>query len=77
MLSKYQSKCKIGQQTSSYCASLGLTLLEFNYDKNDLLSKFDLFIHSTIGKGHTKSELDYYLDELVLPRISDLNVLSW
>ncbi|RVW95282.1 Zinc finger BED domain-containing protein RICESLEEPER 2 [Vitis vinifera] len=53
------------------------TLLELNYDEQDHLSKFDLFVHSTIGASHTKSELDYYLEESILPRNSNFDVLSW
>ncbi|WJZ82843.1 hypothetical protein VitviT2T_002568 [Vitis vinifera] len=53
------------------------TLLELNYDEQDPLSKFDLFVHSTIGESHTKSELDYYLEEFILPRNSNFDVLSW
>ena len=67
----------MGQQTSSYGTSFGSTLLEFNYDGQDPLSKFDLFVHSTIGKCCMKSKLDYYLKELVLIRILYLDVLSW
>ncbi|WJZ94265.1 hypothetical protein VitviT2T_013139 [Vitis vinifera] len=53
------------------------TLLELNYDEQDSLSKFDLFVHSTTGESHTKSELDYYLEESILPRNSNFDVLSW
>ncbi|KAL6329143.1 hypothetical protein AAG906_011596 [Vitis piasezkii] len=73
----YQSKSEMGQQTSSYGASLVSNLFELNYDEQDPLSKFNLFVHSTNGEGHAKSELDYYLEEPVLPRISDFDVLSW
>ena len=51
--------------------------MELNYDEQDLLSKFDLFVHSTTGESHTKSELDYYLEESILPRNSNFDVLSW
>ncbi|KAL6330000.1 hypothetical protein AAG906_039915 [Vitis piasezkii] len=53
------------------------TLLELNYDEQYPLSKFDLFVHSTIGESHTTSELDYYLEESILPRNSNFDVLSW
>ena len=33
LLSKYQSKSKVGQKTSSYGTSSSSTLLEFNYDE--------------------------------------------
>ena len=67
----------MGQKTSSYGNSSGSTLLELNYDEQDPLSKFDLFVHSTIGESHTKSELDYYLEKSILPRNSNFDVLSW
>ncbi|KAL6339971.1 hypothetical protein AAG906_038806 [Vitis piasezkii] len=67
----------LGQKTSSYGTSSGSTLLELNYDEQDPLSKFDLFVYSTIGESHTKSELDYYLEESILPRNSNFDVLSW
>ena len=47
------------------------------YDEQDHLLKFDLFVHSTSEEGHVKSELDYYLEEPLLPRISNFDVLSW
>ena len=77
LLSEYQSKSNLGQKTSSYGTSSGSTLLELNYDEQDPLSKFDLFVHSTTGESHTKSELDYYLEESILPRNSNFDVLSW
>ena len=77
LLSEYQSKSKMGQQTSSHGASSVSNLFELTYDEQDPLSKFDLFVHSTSEEGHAKSELDYYLEEIVLPRISDFDVLSW
>ena len=77
LLYEYQSKSKMGQQTSSHGASLVSNLFELTYDEQDLLLKFNLFVHSTSEEGHAKPELDYYLEELVLPRISDFDVLSW
>ena len=77
LLSEYQSKSKMGQQTSSHGASSVSNLFELTYDEQDPLSKFDLFVHSTSEEGHAKSKLDYYLEETVLPRISDFDVLSW
>ena len=67
----------MGQQTSSHGASSVSNLFELTYDEQDPLSKFDLFVHSTSEEGHAKLELDYYLKETVLPRISDFDVLSW
>ncbi|RVW95114.1 Zinc finger BED domain-containing protein RICESLEEPER 2 [Vitis vinifera] len=77
LLFEYQSKSNLGQKTSSYGTSSGSNLLELNYDEQYPLSKFDLFVHNTIGESHTKSELDYYLEESILPRNSNFDVLSW
>ena len=53
------------------------SLFDTNYDEQDPLSHYDLFVHSTIRESGVKSELDYYLDEPVLSRISDFDVLGW
>ena len=43
-------------------------LTNLKYDERDHLSKYDLFVHSIVEQGDMKSELDYYLEESVLPR---------
>ena len=53
------------------------SLFDTDYDEQDPLSQYDLFFHSTIRESGVKSELDYYLDGPVLPRISDFDVLGW
>ena len=53
------------------------SLFDIDYDEQDPLSQYDLFVHSTIRESGVKSELNYYLDEPVLPRISDFDVLGW
>ena len=72
-LSEYQSNSKIGEKTLESSSSL----FDTDYDEQDPLSQYDLFVHSTIRESGVKSELDYYLDEPVLPRISDFDVLGW
>ena len=72
-LSEYQSNSKIGEKTLESSSSL----FDTAYDEQDPLSHYDLFVHSTIRESDAKSELDYYLDEPVLPRILDFNVLGW
>ncbi|RVW81765.1 Phosphatidylinositol 4-phosphate 5-kinase 5 [Vitis vinifera] len=48
-----------------------MKILEFDFsitygsEASNPLSKFDLFVHSTIREGHAKLELDYYLEEPV------------
>ena len=47
-------------------------------EERDPLSKFDMFVtHRTSKTIHVKSELDHYLEESVLPRTPDFDVLSW
>ncbi|KAL6331824.1 hypothetical protein AAG906_020168 [Vitis piasezkii] len=75
LLSEYQSKSKMGQQTSSHGASSVSNLFELTYDEQDPLSKFDLFVHSTSEEGHAKSELDYLLRRNCFPRILYFDVL--
>ena len=72
-LFEYQSNSKIGEKTLESSSSL----FDTNYDEQDPLSQYDLFVHSTIRESGVKSELDYYLDEpvLLLPRI--LNSMFW
>lgn len=43
-------------------------------DEDDLLSQYDLFVAS---HAHVKSEMDLYLEECVLPRTADFDILSW
>ena len=73
-LSEYQSNSKIGEKTLESSSSI----FDTDYDEQDPLSHYDLFVHSTIKESGVKSELDYYLGKPVLPRISDFDVLgSW
>ena len=72
-LFEYQSNSKIGEKTLESSSSIFNT----DYDEQDPLSKYDLFVHSTIRESGVKFELDYYLDEPVLPSISDFDVLGW
>ena len=72
-LSEYQSNSKTGEKTLESSSSI----FDTDYDEQDPLSQYDLFVHSTIRESGVKSELDYYLDEPVLPRISDFDVLGW
>ena len=77
LLFEYQLKSLLGQETSSHATSLCSSLIELIYDAQGHLSKFDLFVHSTIEESHTKSKLNYYLKESIMPRTSDFDVLSW
>nr|KAJ0207256.1 hypothetical protein LSAT_V11C500279800 [Lactuca sativa] len=46
-------------------------------DFGDSLVAFDLFVSSTSSIDTYKSELDYYLEENVLPRTGDFDILAW
>ncbi|GMI86104.1 hypothetical protein HRI_002279700 [Hibiscus trionum] len=43
----------------------------------DGLSDFEVYISEISGSQQTKSELDQYLEESLLPREQDFNILSW
>ena len=43
----------------------------------DPLVGFDSFVSSTMSSIQTKSELDYYLEEPIIPRIVDFDILDW
>ena len=43
----------------------------------DRLASFDAFVCSTTNLDARRSEIDTYLEELVLPRSSDFDILSW
>ncbi|XP_039038297.1 zinc finger BED domain-containing protein DAYSLEEPER-like [Hibiscus syriacus] len=43
----------------------------------DGLSDFDVYISEISGSQQKKSELDQYLEESLLPREQDFNILSW
>ncbi|KAH7689719.1 Tam3-transposase (Ac family) protein [Dioscorea alata] len=43
----------------------------------DGLVDFDIFISETAMDLHTKSELDQYLEEALVPRIQEFDILNW
>ncbi|KAJ6696359.1 ZINC FINGER BED DOMAIN-CONTAINING PROTEIN DAYSLEEPER-LIKE ISOFORM X1 [Salix koriyanagi] len=43
----------------------------------DGLSDFDIYISEITGGQHFKSELDQYLEESLLPRVHEFDVLGW
>lgn len=45
--------------------------------KKDRLAQFDLFVSNTTNTDSTKSELDIFLDEPLLPRSNDFDILAW
>ena len=47
------------------------------HDTIDPLAAYDLFVSSTSNIDGVKSELDYYLEEPVLPRAASFDILAW
>ena len=43
----------------------------------DRLASFDEFVYSTTNLDTRRSEMDTYLEEFVLPRLSDFDILAW
>ncbi|XP_023737847.1 zinc finger BED domain-containing protein RICESLEEPER 2-like [Lactuca sativa] len=57
-----------------------LNISDFGMDVDDCgdpLAGFDLFVSTTSTVDTYKSELDYYLEENVLPRTGDFDILAW
>ncbi|KAL7170787.1 hypothetical protein ACSBR2_035626 [Camellia fascicularis] len=46
-------------------------------DEHDPLSSYDLFVNLSTNSMLVRSELDFYLEENVLPRTPDFDVLRW
>ncbi|KAL1554139.1 zinc finger BED domain-containing protein DAYSLEEPER-like [Salvia divinorum] len=46
-------------------------------DDDGVLSDFYVDISEIMGEAHAKSEIDQYLEESVLPRVQDFDVLGW
>ena len=52
-------------------------MLEKKWGTKNRLASFDAFVCSTTNLDARKSEIDTYLEESVLPRSSDFDILSW
>ncbi|KAL4559519.1 hypothetical protein LXL04_031659 [Taraxacum kok-saghyz] len=61
------------QTHSSFGTDFGIDVDDFG----DSLAGYDLFVSSTSNVDTYKSELDYYLEENVLPRTGDFDILAW
>ncbi|XP_077234500.1 zinc finger BED domain-containing protein RICESLEEPER 2-like [Tasmannia lanceolata] len=51
--------------------------IDASSDCNDELQEYDKFINEQITNQHAKSELDQYLDEPILPRDQEFDILNW
>ncbi|XP_059635725.1 zinc finger BED domain-containing protein RICESLEEPER 2-like [Cornus florida] len=76
LLQEYQHRSKEGtslsEDLSGLAASLSSTSKEW-----DIYAEYDIIISDLSRIGNVKSELDHYLDELVLLRTMDFNILNW
>ncbi|KAA8538184.1 hypothetical protein F0562_027792 [Nyssa sinensis] len=75
LLHEYKAKSRaigtsVGGETSYF--HLGVS----NISKDEL-SDYDLYVSSSSSNVNVKSELDIYLEEQVLPRTLDFDILNW
>lgn len=78
LLSEYQTKTSEQEAGSN----MGTTMSSFSHGVDSLdaaLSGFDLFVKRNQHSNNrtVKSELDYYLEEDVLPRTENFEILNW
>ncbi|XP_059663589.1 zinc finger BED domain-containing protein RICESLEEPER 2-like [Cornus florida] len=78
LVCEYQSKAisNVNSAGSSY-SNIPSSVEDVNFEEDDDLSKFDLFVNMSSSNVPAKSELDFYLDENVLPRTATFDVLCW
>ncbi|KAK2644855.1 hypothetical protein Ddye_020050 [Dipteronia dyeriana] len=79
LVKEYELKFKPSDENSIHCNSSLASQLETPDDSSkqaERLLSYDLFVSSD-GPTHVKSEYDAYLEENVLPRINDFDILVW
>ncbi|XP_050217651.2 zinc finger BED domain-containing protein DAYSLEEPER-like [Mercurialis annua] len=80
LLAEYSSKSKMSwyngfdSQSSNDIFSQSSVL---DVEEVDPMSKYDLFVASESNNENVKTELDHYLEERVIPRKVDFDILSW
>ncbi|KAL8474964.1 hypothetical protein ACS0TY_031402 [Phlomoides rotata] len=75
LLNEYSLKSKASEVGASYQSSAS-SLPSLDESDTDHMSKYDKFVASDF-KGNVKNELDSYLEECVLQRLPDFDILSW
>ncbi|XP_077249073.1 zinc finger BED domain-containing protein RICESLEEPER 1-like [Tasmannia lanceolata] len=71
MLWEYQSK-------EGHYQAYGSSSSQRNvHNPSDYLEEYDIFMEQEVNNNEGKSELDHYLEEKVLPRTPDFDVLAW
>ncbi|KAL8469182.1 hypothetical protein ACS0TY_032129 [Phlomoides rotata] len=74
LLNEYSLKSKASEVGASYQSSAS-SLPSPDESETDHMSKYDKFVASDF-KGNVKNELDSYLEECVLQRLSDFDILN-
>ncbi|WCJ20036.1 Zinc finger BED domain-containing protein RICESLEEPER 2 [Euphorbia peplus] len=76
LLFEYSEKAKLLAFNSSQSSSI---LTQSSNTQEDHLSQFDMFVasHGCQKENNVKIELDLYLQEGVIPRTIDFDILSW
>lgn len=80
MLKDYQARCKSKENSqvpvqASAASSSRAVVAHSKLGKR--LANFDAFVDQSGGTTHVKSELDYYLEESVIPRSENFDILCW
>ena len=84
LLDKYGDvdKSPVDNERSSHMpASTSNDVAQIKYRFQSLMSSFDLFVNKTLNTlrkhGSTRMEFDHFIDEGVLKRNQDFNILAW
>ncbi|KAK3222264.1 hypothetical protein Dsin_009289 [Dipteronia sinensis] len=77
LVNEYQMKYSDRQDTIPMDLQVPSMEDVHEHDTMDPLVAYDLFVSSTSNVDGVKSELDYYLEESVLPRAARFDILAW
>ena len=80
MLNDYQPRCKSKENSQvPVQASVGSSSrpVVAHSKLGKRLANFDAFVYQSGGTTHIKLELDYYLEEFVISRSEDFDILFW
>ncbi|KAI9165749.1 hypothetical protein LWI28_019784 [Acer negundo] len=75
LVREYQSKSILVEEIPQYRGPLGLEASIC--EEVDPLLNFDLFVYDSSSTEYMKSEFDQYLEDGLLPRTNDFNILAW
>ena len=82
LLHDYQYRSSLGgNRVDSQCMASHSEHVSGSHDKNEVetdpLADFDKFVASNSSDVTSKSELDFYFEENVLPRVPTFDILGW